>query len=789
MRPDGAIFMNKNKADRLVSRIIAMRPDMEKLTDAELAAKTDEFKGRLSKGESLASILPEAYAVVREASRRTTGLEQFPVQILSGIYLNAGYIAEQATGEGKTLAAAMPSYLNALSGKGVHVVTVNDYLANRDAEDIGRIHRFLGLTVGCIVNTSSTEKRREAYDCDITYVTNTELGFDYLRDNMTRRMEDRVQRGFHFCIIDEVDSVLIDEARTPLIISGGSGKPTQIYVAADALAKSMERGEASGEIDKISSLLGQEITETGDFIVDEKDQIITLTAQGVEKAEKYFGIENISDAKNNELYHNIILALRANYLMRKDKDYIVKDGEVLIVDEFTGRVMPGRRYSDGLHQAIEAKEGVQIKQENYTFATITYQNLFNKYDKKCGMTGTAYTERKEFNDIYHMNVARIPTNKPCIRKDYQDSMYATKKEKFSAVVASVKASYEKGQPVLVGTSTIKDSEIMDRLLTDAHIPHTVLNAKQDEKEAEIIAKAGRYKAITIATNMAGRGTDIKLDDKAKAAGGLKVIGTTRHDSRRIDNQLRGRSGRQGDPGESKFYLSLEDDLMRLFGSERLISTFRLLGVKEGEEICHPAMSRFIRKAQKKVEYNHFAMRKRVLDYDNVNDKQREIIYSQRNDAQTISDADMENTILHMISYISDGVKNSRRSKEDKEKYVSLMFHGAVKDIDKVAQEAKAVYEAAKCEAVNPDAFLSQERNILLATIDMRWMEHLNNLEILRQNISLVGYGQKDPVVLYKSKAFDMFQDMLRVIKEDVVYTLFQYIFAGKAARVKEAPAA
>ena len=789
MRPDGAIFMNKNKADRLVSRIIAMRPDMEKLTDAELAAKTDEFKGRLSKGESLASILPEAYAVVREASRRTTGLEQFPVQILSGIYLNAGYIAEQATGEGKTLAAAMPSYLNALSGKGVHVVTVNDYLANRDAEDIGRIHRFLGLTVGCIVNTSSTEKRREAYDCDITYVTNTELGFDYLRDNMTRRMEDRVQRGFHFCIIDEVDSVLIDEARTPLIISGGSGKPTQIYVAADALAKSMERGEASGEIDKISSLLGQEITETGDFIVDEKDQIITLTAQGVEKAEKYFGIENISDAKNNELYHNIILALRANYLMRKDKDYIVKDGEVLIVDEFTGRVMPGRRYSDGLHQAIEAKEGVQIKQENYTFATITYQNLFNKYDKKCGMTGTAYTERKEFNDIYHMNVARIPTNKPCIRKDYQDSMYATKKEKFSAVVASVKASYEKGQPVLVGTSTIKDSEIMDRLLTDAHIPHTVLNAKQDEKEAEIIAKAGRYKAITIATNMAGRGTDIKLDDKAKAAGGLKVIGTTRHDSRRIDNQLRGRSGRQGDPGESKFYLSLEDDLMRLFGSERLISTFRLLGVKEGEEICHPAMSRFIRKAQKKVEYNHFAMRKRVLDYDNVNDKQREIIYSQRNDAQTISDADMENTILHMISYISDGVKNSRRSKEDKEKYVSLMFHGAVKDIDKVAQEAKAVYEAAKCEAVNPDAFLSQERNILLATIDMRWMEHLNNLEILRQNISLVGYGQKDPVVLYKSKAFDMFQDMLRVIKEDVVYTLFQYIFAGKAARAKEAPAA
>lgn len=781
--------MNKNKADRLVAKIISMRPDMEKLTDAELAAKTDEFKGRLSKGESLASILPEAYAVVREASRRTTGLEQFPVQILSGIYLNAGYIAEQATGEGKTLAAAMPSYLNALSGKGVHVVTVNDYLANRDAEDIGRIHRFLGLSVGCIVNASSTEKRREAYDCDITYVTNTELGFDYLRDNMTRRMEDRVQRGFHYCIIDEVDSVLIDEARTPLIISGGSGKPTQIYVAADALTKSMERGEASGEIDKISSLLGQEITETGDFIVDEKGQIITLTAQGVEKAEKYFGIENISDVKNNELYHNIILALRANYLMRKDKDYIVKDGEVLIVDEFTGRVMPGRRYSDGLHQAIEAKEGVQIKQENYTFATITYQNLFNKYDKKCGMTGTAYTERKEFNDIYHMNVARIPTNKPCIRKDYQDSMYATKKEKFSAVVASVKASYEKGQPVLVGTSTIKDSEIMDRLLTDAHIPHTVLNAKQDEKEAEIIAKAGRYKAITIATNMAGRGTDIKLDDKAKAAGGLKVIGTTRHDSRRIDNQLRGRSGRQGDPGESKFYLSLEDDLMRLFGSERLISTFRLLGVKEGEEICHPAMSRFIRKAQKKVEYNHFAMRKRVLDYDNVNDKQREIIYSQRNDAQTISDADMESTILHMISYISDGVKNSHRSKEDKEKYVSLMFHGAVKDIDKVAQEAKAVYEAAKCEAVNPDAFLSQERNILLATIDMRWMEHLNNLEILRQNISLVGYGQKDPVVLYKSKAFDMFQDMLRVIKEDVVYTLFQYIFAGKAARVKEAPAA
>ena len=610
----------------LVEKTESYQSQMQQLTDEQLRDKTREYKKRLAEGETLDDLLPEAFATVREAAKRVLGMEHYRVQIIGGIILHQGRIAEMKTGEGKTLVSTLPAYLNALEGKGVHIVTVNDYLAKRDAEWMGKVHEFLGLTVGVVLNDMKPEERRAAYGCDITYVTNNELGFDYLRDNMVIYKEQLVQRDLHYCIIDEIDSVLIDEARTPLIISGQSGKSTKLYEVCDILAQQLERGEASHEMTKMAAIMGEEVIETGDFVVNEKDKIVNLTEQGIKKVEKFFNIENLADPENLEIQHNIILALRAHNLMHKDQDYVVKDDEILIVDEFTGRIMPGRRYSDGLHQAIEAKEHVKVKRESKTLATITFQNFFNKYDKKGGMTGTALTEEKEFRDIYGMDVVEIPTNRVVQRKDLDDAVYMTKKEKFNAVVEAVKEAHAKHQPVLVGTITIETSELLSRMLKREGIPHNVLNAKFHELEAEIVAQAGQADAVTIATNMAGRGTDIKLDDVAREAGGLKIIGTERHESRRIDNQLRGRSGRQGDPGESRFYISLEDDLMRLFGSERLMKVFTSLGVEENEQIEHKMLSNAIEKAQEKIEFNNFGIRKNLLDYDQVNNEQREIIY-------------------------------------------------------------------------------------------------------------------------------------------------------------------
>ena len=637
----------------IISKIEALRPAMTELTDDQLRAKTDEYKQRYKNGESLDSLLPEAFATVREASRRVLGMEHFPVQLIGGIILHQGRIAEMKTGEGKTLVSTCPAYLNALTGEGVHIVTVNDYLAKRDSEWMGAVHRFLGLTVGVVLNSMNGDERRAAYNCDITYITNNEDGFDYLRDNMVIYKKDEVQRGLNYAIIDEVDSVLIDEARTPLIISGQSGKSTKLYEICDVLAKQLEKGEASGEVTKMTALMGEEVTETGDFIVNEKDKVVTLTAQGIKKVEDYFHIANLSDPENIEIQNNTILALRANYLMKKDVDYVVKDDQVLIVDEFTGRILPGRRYSDGLHQAIEAKEHVKIKRESKTLATITFQNFFNKYKKKAGMTGTALTEEQEFRDIYGMDVIAIPTNKPVIRKDMEDAVYMTKKEKYRAVIEQVKEAHERQQPVLVGTISIDVSELLSRMLTREGIQHNVLNAKYHELEAQIISEAGKHGAVTIATNMAGRGTDIKLDEEAKAAGGLYVIGTERHESRRIDNQLRGRSGRQGDPGRSRFYISLEDDLMRLFGSEKMMSIFKSLGVQEGEQIEHKMLSSAIEKAQQKIESNNFATRKNLLEYDQVNNEQREIIYAERR--KVLDGVNMRNQIMSMIK---DTVSNA-----------------------------------------------------------------------------------------------------------------------------------
>ena len=637
------------RIEPLVKKIEDLRPQMLELSDEQLRAKTDEFKKRLAEGETLDDILPEAYAAVREGARRSLGMEPFRVQLIGGIILHQGRIAEMRTGEGKTLVATMPAYLNALEGRGVHVVTVNDYLAKRDAEWMGQVYQFMGLTVGVVLNSMTSEERQEAYNCDITYVTNNELGFDYLRDNMAIYKKNLVLRELHYAIIDEVDSVLIDEARTPLIISGQSGKSTKIYEACDILAKQMKRGEDMEDLSKIDAIMGVEREETGDFIVNEKDKVVNLTAEGVSKVEKFFHIPNLADPENLEIQHCIILALRANNLMHRDHDYIVKDDQVLIVDEFTGRVMPGRRYSDGLHQAIEAKENVKVKKESKTLATITFQNFFNKFDKKCGMTGTALTEEREFREIYGMDVIEIPTNKPVIRIDHQDAVYKTKKEKYKAVVESVKEAHAKGQPVLVGTITIQVSEDVSKMLKREGIPQNVQNAKFHEMEAEIVAQAGQHGAVTIATNMAGRGTDIKLDEEAKAAGGLKIIGTERHESRRIDNQLRGRSGRQGDPGESRFYISLEDDLMRLFGSDRMIAMFNALKIPEGEEISHKSLTKAVEGAQKKIEANNFGIRKNLLDYDQVMNEQREIMYKQRR--QVLDGESMRDSILNMISEI------------------------------------------------------------------------------------------------------------------------------------------
>mgnify|MGYP003281253194 FL=1 len=785
----------------LVLKTEALQPEMQKLSDEELRDKTREFRKRLDEGETLDDLLPEAFAVVREGAKRVLGMEHYRVQIIGGIILHQGRIAEMKTGEGKTLVSTLPAYLNALEGKGVHIVTVNDYLAKRDAEWMGKVHEFLGLTVGVVLNDMKPEERRAAYGCDITYVTNNELGFDYLRDNMVIYKEQLVQRDLHYCIIDEVDSVLIDEARTPLIISGQSGKSTKLYEVCDILAQQLERGEASHEMTKMAAIMGEEVVETGDFVVNEKDKIVNLTDQGVKKVEKFFNIENLADPENLEIQHNIILALRAHNLMHRDQDYVVKDDEILIVDEFTGRIMPGRRYSDGLHQAIEAKEHVKVKRESKTLATITFQNFFNKYDKKGGMTGTALTEEKEFRDIYAMDVVEIPTNRPVLRKDLEDAVYMTKKEKFNAVVEAVKEAHAKQQPVLVGTITIETSELISKMLRREGIPHNVLNAKFHELEAEIVAQAGQAGAVTIATNMAGRGTDIKLDDVAKEAGGLKIIGTERHESRRIDNQLRGRSGRQGDPGESRFYISLEDDLMRLFGSERLMKVFTSLGVAENEQIEHKMLSNAIQKAQEKIEFNNFGIRKNLLDYDQVNNEQREIIYKERR--QVLDGENMRDTIYKMITDIVDSTVDMCFSDDvdsaewNLDEFNSIMLPiipveplttDKVKDKRKdeikhlLKEEAVKLYEAKEAEFPEAEQLRELERVILLKSIDSKWMDHIDDMEILRQGIGLVGYGQRDPVVEYKMSAYEMFNNMISSIQEDTVRMLYHVQVEQKIER-------
>ena len=785
----------------IADAVMALDEDMQRLSDEELKAKTKEFKDRLENGETLDDILPEAYAVVREAASRVLGMKHYRVQIIGGIILHQGRIAEMKTGEGKTLVATLPSYLNALEGKGVHVVTVNDYLAKRDAEWMGQVHEFLGLTVGVVLNSMDNDERRAAYDCDITYVTNNELGFDYLRDNMVIYKEQLVQRGLNYALIDEVDSVLIDEARTPLIISGQSEKSTKLYEACDILARQLERGEASGEFTKMNAIMGEDIEETGDFIVNEKEKNINLTEDGVKKVEKFFHIDNLADSDNLEIQHNIILALRAHNLMFRDKDYVVKDDEVLIVDEFTGRIMPGRRYSDGLHQAIEAKEHVKVKRESKTLATITFQNLFNKYTKKSGMTGTALTEEKEFREIYGMDVIEIPTNVPVKRQDLEDAVYKTQKEKFRAVCDAIEEAHAKHQPVLVGTITIDNSELLSGMLKRRGIKHNVLNAKFHELEAEIVAQAGIHDAVTIATNMAGRGTDIKLDDEARVAGGLKIIGTERHESRRIDNQLRGRSGRQGDPGESRFYISLEDDLMRLFGSERLMNVFNTLGVEDGEQIEHKMLSSAIEKAQEKIESNNFGIRKNLLEYDQVMNEQREIIYEER---RHVLDGDnMRDSIFHMMNdYVENAVDMVTSPDQDYDEWnltelnltirntipMEVITEEDVKDISQtelkhmLKERAAKVYEAKESEFPEPEHMREIERVVLLKVIDAKWMDHIDDMDQLRQGIGLQAYGQRDPKVEYKMIGYEMFDEMIRSIEEDTVRTILHVKLEQKVER-------
>ena len=785
----------------LVDKIESLRPDMQALTDEALREKTQEFKKRLDEGATLDDLLPEAYAAVREAARRVLNMEHFRVQLIGGIILHQGRIAEMKTGEGKTLVSTLPAYLNALTGRGVHVVTVNDYLAKRDAEWMGQVHEFLGLKVGVVLNSMTSEERRAAYGCDITYVTNNELGFDYLRDNMVIYKEQLVLRELHYAIIDEVDSVLIDEARTPLIISGQSGKSTRLYEACDILARQMTRGADVEDLSKIDAIMGIEQEESGDFIVNEKDKVVNLTAEGVSKVEKFFSIENLADPDNLEIQHNIILALRAHNLMFRDQDYVVKDEQVLIVDEFTGRIMPGRRYSDGLHQAIEAKEHVKVKRESKTLATITFQNFFNKFEKKSGMTGTALTEEKEFRDIYGMDVIEIPTNKPVKRIDQQDAVYKTKKEKLHAIVEAVREAHAKGQPVLVGTITIEASEELSRLLKKEGIEHKVLNAKFHELEAEIVADAGIHGAVTIATNMAGRGTDIKLDEESRAAGGLKIIGTERHESRRIDNQLRGRSGRQGDPGESKFYISLEDDLMRLFGSERLINMFNALGIPENQEIEHKMLSNAIENAQKKIENNNYGIRKNLLEYDQVMNEQREIIYEERR--RVLNGESMRDAIYKMITDIVenevDTVIGDDTDYDDwnLEELNSLLLptiplrpvnRGRINTPKKNAlkqqlkEEAVKLYEAKEAEFPEIEAIRELERVILLKVIDRKWMDHIDDMDQLRQGVGLQAYGQRDPLVEYKLSGYEMFDEMTQNICEETVRVLFHVRVEQKVER-------
>lgn len=793
----------------IVDRIEALEPEMKALSDAELKDKTREFKERLKEGETLDDILPEAYAVVREGAYRSMGMRHYRVQLIGGIILHQGRIAEMRTGEGKTLVSTLPAYLNALEGKGVHIVTVNDYLAKRDAEWMGKVHEFLGLTVGVVLNDMDNDERRAAYNCDITYVTNNELGFDYLRDNMVIYKEQLVQRGLNFAVIDEVDSVLIDEARTPLIISGQSNKSTKLYEACDILARQLERGEASGEFSKINAIMGEDIEESGDFIVNEKEKVVNLTEDGVKKVENFFHIENLADPENLEIQHNIILALRAHNLMFRDQDYVVtQEGEVMIVDEFTGRIMPGRRYSDGLHQAIEAKEHVKVRRESKTLATITFQNLFNKYEKKSGMTGTALTEEKEFRDIYGMDVVEIPTNRPVQRKDLEDAVYKTKQEKYHAVVEAVKEAHATGQPVLVGTITIEVSELLSKMLKKEGIQHKVLNAKYHELEAEIVADAGQHGAVTIATNMAGRGTDIKLDDAAREAGGLKIIATERHESRRIDNQLRGRSGRQGDPGESRFYISLEDDLMRLFGSERLMSVFNTLGVEDGEQIEHKMLSSAIEKAQKKIEGNNFGIRKNLLEYDQVMNEQREIIYEERR--RVLDGESMRDTIYNMMTeYVENMTDRFAAPDADSEEWdlsgLELTLHGEipmlkmpdaeeVKDMRQkelkhtLKERAVKAYEEKEAEFPEAEQLREMERVVLLKAIDTRWMDHIDDMDQLRQGIGLQAYGQRDPLVEYKMMGYDMFGEMTNSIAETTIRTLFHIRIEQKVEREQVAQA-
>ena len=775
----------------IVDKIEKMRPTMQAMSDEELKDQTRKFKERLAQGETLDDLLPEAFATVREAAKRVLKMEHYPVQLIGGIVLHQGRIAEMKTGEGKTLVSTCPAYLNALAGKGVQIVTVNDYLAKRDAEWMGQVHEFLGLKVGVVLNSMTSEERKAAYQCDITYVTNNELGFDYLRDNMAIYKEQMVLRDLDYCIIDEVDSVLIDEARTPLIISGQSGKSTKLYEVCDVLAKQLVRGEESGEFNKLNAIMGEEITETGDFIVNEKEKVVNLTEQGVKKVEAFFHIDNLADAENLEIQHNIILALRAHNLMFRDKDYVVKDDEVLIVDEFTGRIMPGRRYSDGLHQAIEAKEHVNVKRESRTLATITFQNFFNKYAKKGGMTGTAQTEEKEFRNIYGMDVIVIPTNRPVIRKDLNDAVYKTKKEKFHAVVEEIVKAHEKGQPVLVGTITIETSEMLSQMLKKRGVPHKVLNAKYHELEAEIVAQAGIHGAVTIATNMAGRGTDIKLDDESKALGGLKIISTERHESRRIDNQLRGRAGRQGDPGESRFYISLEDDLMRLFGSDKLMSMFNALGVPENEQIEHKMLSSAIEKAQQKIETNNYGIRENLLKYDEVNNEQREVVYAERR--QVLDGENMRELIMKMLNDIVEGAVDMSVSDEQTPEnwgfkelndlllpIIPLKPIELTDEISKMSKDefkhmlkelATKFYESKEAEFPDAEQVREIERVVLLKVIDNKWMSHIDDMDQLREGIGLQAYGNRDPLVEYKMNAYEMFDDMTAAIREDTIRIL------------------
>ena len=784
----------------IVNKVESYHDAMGQLTDEQLKGKTAEFKERLKKGETLDDLLPEAYAVVREAGKRVLGMEHYRVQIIGGVILHQGRIAEMRTGEGKTLVSTLPAYLNALTGEGVLIVTVNDYLAKRDAEWMGQIHQFLGLTVGVVLNSLTAEERKAAYACDITYVTNNELGFDYLRDNMAIYKEQLVLRNLKYCIIDEVDSVLIDEARTPLIISGQSGKSTKLYELCDVLARQLQRGEYHGELTQAMALMNEEVEEDGDFVVNEKDKVVNLTEQGVHKVEQFFHIDNYADPENLEIQHNVILALRAHNLMFRDRDYVVKDDEILIVDEFTGRIMPGRRYSDGLHQAIEAKEHVKVKRESKTLATITFQNFFNKFEKKAGMTGTALTGEKEFREIYNMDVVEIPTNKPVARIDYNDAVYKTKKGKFAAVVQSVKESYEKGQPVLVGTITIETSELLSEMLRKEGIPHNVLNAKFHEKEAEIVAEAGKHGAVTIATNMAGRGTDIKLDEEARAVGGLKIIGTERHESRRIDNQLRGRAGRQGDPGESRFYISLEDDLMKLFAQEKLINVFNALNIDEYERIEHKMLSNAIEGAQKKIETNNYGIRSHLLQYDQVMNEQREIIYAERN--RVLNGESMRNSVIKMVtdfveSVVDRCINDDKASSEwDYNEINELLlptipvepvkYDEAVKNknelLHSLKEKAVKLYEEKEALFPDPEQIREIERVVLLKVIDRKWMDHIDDMDQLKQGIGLQAYGQKDPVVAYKMMGYDMFEEMSVGITEDTVRLLMHIQIEQKVER-------